>query len=243
MKIFGYVLESYGKYVKVRTQDGEYIIKSDKRPPKEGTKLELKNFGSGDYFAKVVAKKPYEFNELPSVKFVQMAEELLASQEIWNEHVKNRLAIAIGLFLEEVSKRRDIDKKLLTRFKSLLNERIGRRSDSGEVIGGTGILFPGNHADNSDKADKYAEFEKYLNILSGRYGLIINEGLVFVDRELGTFEVFVVGNHIFAKTDGQNLTLYFEKIPDGVEQLERRLKRVFRQVHIKLKGMDDGTYV
>jgi len=38
MRVFGLVPESYGKYVKVRTRDGEVIIKSDKKAPKEGTK-------------------------------------------------------------------------------------------------------------------------------------------------------------------------------------------------------------
>ncbi|MGQ9855765.1 MAG: hypothetical protein ACUVQF_03445 [Fervidobacterium sp.] len=254
MKIFGYVLESYGKYVKVRTQDGEYIIRSDKRPPKEGTKLELKNFGSGDYFAKVVAKKPYEFSELPSVKFVQMAEELIASQSVWDEHMKNRLTIAIGLFLEKISKRREIDKRLLQKFKTMFNERLGKVVRSSGILRGVDGLLSSveseignsmtvNEMQKADEADEYAEFEKYLNILSGRYGLIINGGLIFLDRQLGIFEVFLRNNHIFGRVNGQNVTLYFEKIPAGVEELEKNLKRVFNQVYIKLKGMDDGAYV
>jgi len=227
MKIFGYVLESYGKYVKVKTNDGEYIIKSDKKAPKEGAKIELKDFGSGDYVAKVLAKKPYNFRELPSVRFVQLSEELLADIELLS---KERLIIAVALILEEVSKRREIDKFFLKRLRALLNRVISTvpsNSNSGE--------------------ENLEDFQNYLNVLSGKYGLIINEGAVFLDRENGTFEVFLRNNRIFGVVEtnatGSSVTLYFEKIPENVEELEKRLKSNFNVVSIKLEAMSDGTYV
>jgi len=227
MKIFGYVLESYGKYVKVKTSDGEYIIKSDKKAPKQGAKIELKDFGSGDYFAKVLAKKPYNFKELPAVKFVQLSEEILEGIEI---RAKERFIIAIALVLEEISKRRELDKQFLQKVRSLIKR-----------------LFTSTTNKSTDDEKDFEEFQNYVNVLSGKYGLIINEGAIFIDRENMIFEVFLRDNRFYGIIDtsstGAAVTLYFEKIPENIGDLEKRLKNNFEFVSIKLEAMSDGTYV
>jgi hypothetical protein len=40
-----------------------------------------------------------------------------------------------------------------------------------------------------------------------------------------------------------SVTLYFEKIPENVTELEKRLRNNFDVVSIKLEAMRDGTYV
>ncbi|WP_448376126.1 hypothetical protein [Fervidobacterium sp.] len=227
MKIFGYVLESYGKYVKVKTSDGEYIIKSDKKVPKQGAKIELKDFGSGDYFAKVLAKKPYNFKELPAVKFVQLSEEILEDIEIT---AKERFIIAIALVLEEISKRRELDKQFLQKVRGLIKR----------------LVTPATNKSTDDEKD-FEEFQNYVNVLSGKYGLIINDGAIFIDRENMIFEVFLRDNRFYGIIDtsstGSAVTLYFEKIPENIEELEKKLKNNFNFVSIKLEAMSDGTYV
>ena len=234
MKIFGLVVESYGKYVKVKTSDGEYIIKSGKKAPKEGAKIELKDFGIGDYVAKVLAKKPYNFRELPSVRFVQLAEELVEGLDVLS---KERLIVAIALFLEEISKRREIDKSILQRLRKAL--RQSQAVDSAQQSM--------EKKESNDDRQELEDFLNYLNILSGKYGLIINEGIIFLDREAGTFEVFLKNNRIYGVTQQNamrsSVTLYFEKIPENVTELEKRLRNNFDVVSIKLEAMRDGTYV
>jgi hypothetical protein len=234
VKIFGLVVESYGKYVKVKTSDGEYIIKSGKKAPKEGAKIELKDFGVGDYVAKVLAKKPYNFRELPSVRFVQVAEELVEGLDFSS---KERLIVAIALFLEEISKRREIDRSILQRLKRALRKL--QTADAAQQS-------MEKKESDSDRQE-LENFLNYLNILSGKYGLIINEGIVFLDRETGTFEVFLKDNRIYGVTQQNSLsssvTLYFEKIPENVTELEKRLRNNFNVVSIKLEAMRDGTYV
>ncbi|AMW33573.1 hypothetical protein [Fervidobacterium islandicum] len=233
MKIFGFVVESYGKYVKVKTSDGEYIIKSEKKAPKEGTKIELKDFGVGDYLAKVLAKKPYNFRDLPSVRFVQLAEELVNDLEF---SAKERLIVAIALFLEEVSKRREMDKSMLQKLKMALKKTRSLNVESSD-----------DKTKENEKQQDLAGFLNYLNVLSGKYGLIVDEGVVFLDREGGTFEVFLKNNRIYGiiqeSTLSSSVTLFFEKVPENILELEKRLKDNFNVVSIKLEAMRDGTYV
>lgn len=233
MKIFGFVVESYGKYVKVKTSDGEYIIKSEKKAPKEGTKIELKDFGVGDYLAKVLAKKPYNFRDLPSVRFVQLAEELVNDLEF---SAKERLIVAIALFLEEVSKRMEMDKSMLQKLKMALKKTCSLNVESSD-----------DKTKENEKQQDLAGFLNYLNVLSGKYGLIVDEGVVFLDREGGTFEVFLKNNRIYGiiqeSTLSSSVTLFFEKVPENILELEKRLKDNFNVVSIKLEAMRDGTYV
>ncbi|QAV33631.1 hypothetical protein SAMN04488510_12835 [Fervidobacterium changbaicum] len=233
MKIFGFVVESYGKYVKVKTSDGEYIIKSEKKAPKEGTKIELKDFGVGDYLAKVLAKKPYNFRDLPSVRFVQLAEELVNDLEF---SAKERLIVAIALFLEEVSKRMEMDKSMLQKLKMALKKTRSLNVESSD-----------DKTKENEKQQDLAGFLNYLNVLSGKYGLIVDEGVVFLDREGGTFEVFLKNNRIYGiiqeSTLSSSVTLFFEKVPENILELEKRLKDNFNVVSIKLEAMRDGTYV
>jgi len=221
MRVFGLVLESYGKYVKVRTRDGEVIIKSDKKAPKEGTKIEMKDFGQGDYKAKVLAKRPGKFDELPNVSFIEISERLVdeMSRNSTNKLDRDDLVVNIALFIEELSKRIDVNSAFLQKFQKYLN---------GELDGNTEL----------------ADFENYINLLSGRYGLKKSKnGIAFLDRARGTFQVFVGDDSILGKIDGDSITLYFSKMPENVEELERNLRRSFSFVSFKLEGFVDGTYV
>ena len=221
MRVFGLVLESYGKYVKVRTRDGEVIIKSDKKAPKEGTKIEMKDFGQGDYKAKVLAKRPGKFDELPNVRFIEISERLVdeMSRNSTNKLDRDDLVVNIALFIEELSKRIDVNSAFLQKFQKYLN---------GELDGNTEL----------------ADFENYINLLSGRYGLKKSKnGIAFLDRARGTFQVFVGDDSILGKIDGDSITLYFSKMPENVEELERNLRRSFSFVSFKLEGFVDGTYV
>ncbi len=221
MRVFGLVLESYGKYVKVRTRDGEVIIKSDKKAPKEGTKIEMKDFGQGDYKAKVLAKRPGKFDELPNVRFIEISERLVdeMSRNSTNKLDRDDLVVNIALFIEELSKRIDVNSAFLQKFQKYLN---------GELDGNTEL----------------ADFENYINLLSGRYGLKKSKnGIAFLNRAHGTFQVFVGDDSILGKIDGDSITLYFSKMPENVEELERNLRRSFSFVSFKLEGFVDGTYV
>ncbi|HOK33376.1 MAG TPA: hypothetical protein PLM21_03040 [Fervidobacterium sp.] len=221
MRVFGLVLESYGKYVKVRTRDGEVIIKSDKKAPKEGTKIEMKDFGQGDYKAKVLAKRPGKFDELPNVRFIEISERLVdeMSRNSTNKLDRDDLVVNIALFIEELSKRIDVNSAFLQKFQKYMN---------GELDGNTEL----------------ADFENYINLLSGRYGLKKSKnGIAFLNRAHGTFQVFVGDDSILGKIDGDSITLYFSKMPENVEELERNLRRSFSFVSFKLEGFVDGTYV
>ncbi|HCL98419.1 MAG TPA: hypothetical protein DHW87_01455 [Fervidobacterium sp.] len=221
MRVFGLVLESYGKYVKVRTRDGEVIIKSDKKAPKEGTKIEMKDFGQGDYKAKVLAKRPGKFDELPNVRFIEISERLVdeMSRNSTNKLDRDDLVVNIALFIEELSKRIDVNSAFLQKFQKYMN---------GEFDGNTEL----------------ADFENYINLLSGRYGLKKSKnGIAFLNRAHGTFQVFVGDDSILGKIDGDSITLYFSKMPENVEELERNLRRSFSFVSFKLEGFVDGTYV
>ncbi|MEN3042302.1 MAG: hypothetical protein ABDH59_03240 [Fervidobacterium sp.] len=218
MRTYGLVLESYGKYVKIKTKDGEYIIKSDKKVPKEGTKIEIKDFGAGDYLAKVVAKKPGEFDQLPNVKFVVFSEKLIEKMQYKHS---NSIVVALALFLEELSKRIDINSYLLAKLKKILSN------------------------DKIDDEDK--KFQIYLNVLSGRYGLKKEgESIVFMDRKCSTFHVFLKDNKIFGKIEEgvtNSAIIYFEKFPENVQQLEENLRKSFQIVAIKLLNFSEGAYV
>jgi len=221
MRVFGLVLESYGKYVKVKTRDGEVIIKSDKKAPKEGTKIEMKDFGQGDYKAKVLAKRPGKFDELPNVRFIEISERLVdeMSRNSTNKLDRDDLVVNIALFIEELSKRIDVNSAFLQKFQKYMN---------GELDGNTEL----------------ADFENYINLLSGRYGLKKSKnGIAFLNRAHGTFQVFVGDDSILGKIDGDSITLYFSKMPENVEELERNLRRSFSFVSFKLEGFVDGTYV
>ncbi|MBP7303261.1 MAG: hypothetical protein ABFC87_06085 [Fervidobacterium sp.] len=221
MRVFGLVLESYGKYVKVRTRDGEVIIKSDKKALKEGTKIEMKDFGQGDYKAKVLAKRPGKFDELPNVRFIEISERLVdeMSRNSTNKLDRDDLVVNIALFIEELSKRIDVNSAFLQKFQKYMN---------GELDGNTEL----------------ADFENYINLLSGRYGLKKSKnGIAFLNRAHGTFQVFVGDDSILGKIDGDSITLYFSKMPENVEELERNLRRSFSFVSFKLEGFVDGTYV
>ncbi len=218
MRAYGLVLESYGKYLKVRTKDGEFIVKSDKKFPKEGTKIEVKDFGKGDYLAKIVAKKPGEFEELPNVKFVEMSERIISGLKF--KHI-NAVSVAVALFLEELSKRIEISNPLILRIQKLLSSK--------------------------DLDDEDKKFERYLNVLSGRYGLKSDsEVIIFIDRKTSMFHVFLEDNKIFGKVeDGiqNSVILYFEKLPENVRYLEESLRKYFQIVSIKLEGFSEGAYV
>ncbi len=221
MRVFGLVLESYGKYVKVRTRDGEVIIKSDNKALKEGTKIEMKDFGQGDYKAKVLAKRPGKFDELPNVRFIEISERLVdeMSRNSTNKLDRDDLVVNIALFIEELSKRIDVNSAFLQKFQKYMN---------GELDGNTEL----------------ADFENYINLLSGRYGLKKSKnGIAFLNRAHGTFQVFVGDDSILGKIDGDSITLYFSKMPENVEELERNLRRSFSFVSFKLEGFVDGTYV
>jgi len=221
MRVFGLVLESYGKYVKVKTKDGEVIIKSDKKAPKEGMKIEIKDFGQGDYKAQVLAKRPGRFDDLPNVRFVEMSEKLVdeMSHTPAEKLKRDDLVVNIALFIEELSKRIDVTGTFLQKFQKYLN---------GELDGNTEL----------------ADFENYINLLSGRYGLKKSKnGIAFLNRAHGTFQVFVGDDSILGKIDGDSITLYFSKMPENVEELERNLRRSFSFVSFKLEGFVDGTYV
>ncbi len=221
MRVFGLVLESYGKYVKVKTKDGEVIIKSDKKAPKEGMKIEIKDFGQGDYKAQVLAKRPGRFDDLPNVRFVEMSEKLVdeMSRNSTNKLDRDDLVVNIALFIEELSKRIDVNSAFLQKFQKYMN---------GELDGNTEL----------------ADFENYINLLSGRYGLKKSKnGIAFLNRAHGTFQVFVGDDSILGKIDGDSITLYFSKMPENVEELERNLRRSFSFVSFKLEGFVDGTYV
>lgn len=221
MKVFGLVLESYGKYVKVKTRDGEVIIKSDKKAPKEGTKIEIKDFGQGDYKAKVLAKRPGKFDALPNVRFVEISERLVdgMSYNISNKSRRDDLVVNIALFIEELSKRMEISGAFLQRFQKYLN---------GELDGST----------------EFEEFENYVNLLSGKYGLKrTKNGIAFLNRSHGTFQVFVGEDSISGKIDGDSIVLYFSKMPENAEELEQNLRKSFSFVSFKLEGFVDGTYV
>jgi len=207
--------------VKVRTRDGEVIIKSDKKAPKEGTKIEMKDFGQGDYKAKVLAKRPGKFDELPNVRFIEISERLVdeMSRNSTNKLDRDDLVVNIALFIEELSKRIDVNSAFLQKFQKYLN---------GELDGNTEL----------------ADFENYINLLSGRYGLKKSKnGIAFLNRAHGTFQVFVGDDSILGKIDGDSITLYFSKMPENVEELERNLRRSFSFVSFKLEGFVDGTYV
>ncbi|HOP82096.1 MAG TPA: hypothetical protein PL174_02660 [Fervidobacterium sp.] len=221
MRVFGLVLESYGKYVKVKTKDGEVIIKSDKKAPKEGMKIEIKDFGQGDYKAQVLAKRPGRFDDLPNVRFVEMSEKLVdeMSHTPAEKLKRDDLVVNIALFIEELSKRIDVNSAFLQKFQKYMN---------GELDGNTEL----------------ADFENYINLLSGRYGLKKSKnGIAFLNRAHGTFQVFVGDDSILGKIDGDSITLYFSKMPENVEELERNLRRSFSFVSFKLEGFVDGTYV
>ena len=221
MRVFGLVLESYGKYVKVKTKDGEVIIKSDKKAPKEGMKIEIKDFGQGDYKAQVLAKRPGRFDDLPNVRFVEMSEKLVdeMSHTPAEKLKRDDLVVNIALFIEELSKRIDVTGTFLQKFQKYLN---------GELDGNTEL----------------ADFENYINLLSGKYGLKKSRnGIAFLNRAHGTFQVFVGDDSISGKIDGDSITLYFSKMPENVEELERNLRRSFSFVSFKLEGFVDGTYV
>ncbi len=221
MRVFGLVLESYGKYVKVKTRDGEVIIKSDKKAPKEGTKIEIKDFGQGDYKAKVLAKRPGKFDELPNVRSIEISERLVdeMSHSPADKLERDDLVVNIALFIEELSKRIDVNSAFLQKLQKYMN---------GELNGNTELV----------------DFENYINLLSGRYGLKKSKnGIAFLDRARGTFQVFVGDDSILGKIDGDSITLYFSKMPENVEELERNLRRSFSFVSFKLEGFVDGTYV
>ncbi|HPT58770.1 MAG TPA: hypothetical protein PLD16_02950 [Fervidobacterium sp.] len=221
MRVFGLVLESYGKYVKVKTKDGEVIIKSDKKAPKEGMKIEIKDFGQGDYKAQVLAKRPGRFDDLPNVRFVEMSEKLVdeMSHTPAEKLKRDDLVVNIALFIEELSKRIDVNSAFLQKFQKYMN---------GELDGNTEL----------------ADFENYINLLSGRYGLKKSKnGIAFLNRAHGTFQVFVGDDSILGKIDGDSITLYFSKMPENAEELERNLRRSFSFVSFKLEGFVDGTYV
>lgn len=221
MKTYGLVLETYGRYAKVKTKDGEYIIKSDKKPPKEGTKIEVKDFGKGDYTAKILAKKPSDFIELPKVRFVDMAEKI--SERLSMKTIKNGnfITTAIALFLEELSNRIDISKELLEKLQKLLN---------------------GEELSTEDK-----KLDLFLNLLSGRYSLRNENGsFIFLDRKNSTFHIFTQDNRIFGKIEEGSFstaTVYFDKFPENIELLENNLKKHFNLVSIKLASFSESIYV
>lgn len=219
MKLFGLVLESYGRYVKVKTKDGEVIIKSDKKAPKEGTKIEIKDFGQGDYQAKVLAKKPGDFDYLPNVKFVEIGERLV-DETLYrgsSKMQKDKIVINIALFVEELSKRMEINNTFLQRFqKYLVDEPNGENN----------------------------EFENYINLLSGKYGLKkTKEGIAFLNREKGAFRIFIGDDTITGRISGNEIAVYFSRMPENAEELEKKLRKYFSVVSFKLEGFVDGAYV
>lgn len=237
MITYGLVIETYGKYVKVRTTDGEFIIKSDKSPPKKGTKIEVKDFGKGDYTARVVAKRPGEFAELPNVKFVDLAEKILErlfaatsnnTETLKNPQFylvtskdKNFVTTAIALFIEELSKRVDISNVILEKIQKILID--------------------------DDTSQEKKKNEYLLNLLSGRYGLKHENGnFTFLDRKNSTFHILTSDNRIIGKIEEgiESLALiYFEKIPENIQLLESNLKKYFQVVSIKLINLSEGAYV
>uniref|UniRef100_A0A7C5VL38 Uncharacterized protein n=1 Tax=Fervidobacterium thailandense TaxID=1008305 RepID=A0A7C5VL38_9BACT len=213
MKIIGLILESYGKYMKVRTPDSEIIVKSDRKPPKEGSKIEIKDFGYGDLKATIIVKRDDMVDHLPDLRLLEVSEKLSrlipGQLQEWSKDITARIA----LVLEEVSKKTDIDREFLKNFESYLA--------------------------NSDEF-----FEFYLNILSGGYGLLYRNGIfVFLNRKNSRFEVFTKDNKIKGLVTEKAVTLYFQRIPADVRELELNLKRHFGFVNIKLESLDGGVYV
>lgn len=237
MITYGLVVETHGKYVKVRTRDGEFIIKSDKSPPKKGTKIEVKDFGKGDYTARVIAKRPGEFTELPSVKFVEASEKILErifsstshnTQILKNSQLhsivlknKNFVTTAIALFIEELSKRVDISNIILEKIQRILTD--------------------------DDTSEEKKKVEDFLNLLSGKYGLKNENGnFVFFDRKNSTFHILTQDNRIIGKIEEgieSSAVIYFEKIPEDAQSLETNLKKYFQVVSIKLINLSEGAYV
>ncbi len=205
MKIYGYVVETYGKFVKVRTKEGEVVIKSDKANSlKDKKTIEIKNSGYADLQAKIVAG-PSE--ELPSLKSLQMVEQYFGEVDF---------ATRLARFLDEIGRRINIDAEFLKMLKEYVY-----------------------------KKEKDEEFEYVLKLLSGRYGLLSNgELIIFLDKTLGTFEVY--GESSIGKIKGvvkeTEVVLYFEKIPQKVDELYEKMKQYFGNVVIKKEGYEDGFY-
>lgn len=213
MKIIGLILESYGKYMKLRTPDGEIIVKSDRKPPKEGTKIELKDFGYGDLKATIIAKKDDTVDHLPDLRLIAVSEKLSRFIPEQLQEWSKDITVRIALVLEEVSKKTDMNREFFKNFE--------------------------NYLANSDGV-----FEFYLNILSGAYGLLYRSGIfVFLNRKNGRFEVFTKDNKIKGHVTEKAVTLYFQRIPADVRELELNLKKHFGVVNIKLESLDGGVYV
>ncbi len=204
MKIYGYVVETYGKFVKVRTKEGEVVIKSDKANSlKDKKTIEIKNSGYADLQAKIVAG-PSE--ELPSLKSLQTVEQYFGEVDF---------ATQLAKFLDEIGRRINIDAEFLKKLKEYVHK------------------------------GKDEEFEYVLKLLSGKYGLLSNgELIIFLDKTLGTFEVY--GESSTGKITGvvkeNEVVLYFEKIPQKVDELYEKMKQYFGNVVIKKEGYEDGFY-
>ncbi len=204
MKIYGYVMETYGKFVKVRTKDGEVVIKSEKANSlKDKKTIEIKNSGYGDLKAKIVAGPS---QELPSLKSLQLVDQYFGEVDF---------ATQLANFLDELSKRIIVDSEFLKKLRDYIYK------------------------------EKDEEFEYVLKLLSGRYGLLSNGNLViFLDKILGTFEIF--GEDTTGKITGlvkeSEVVVYFEKIPQKVDELYQKLKQYFGSVVIKKEGYENGFY-
>lgn len=215
MKIIGLVVEAYGRYVKVRTKEGDIIIKTEKRTPKEGTHIELKDRGVGDYSARVLAKLEPELTELPSLRTLATAERLLRNldQDFLVENGRE-VQVRLALWLDEISKRTSLTADLLQQIEDYLNGKSAQ------------------------------ELEGTLNLLSGKYGFLARHGVfVFLFRPASRFELFSKGLRIKGLVTDRSVTLQFSRMPSGVDELERELKRSFEIVNFKLAGMEGGFYV
>ncbi|ABR31391.1 hypothetical protein SU69_07850 [Thermosipho melanesiensis] len=102
--MYGVVSDTYKNLVKLKTKNGEVIVKSNKKIPK-GLRVEVKNIGEGDYKGKLVAGPK---GSLPPLRYVFLATKI-TEDEVYIERISK-------LFIE-LEKRIKLDKEFLSRFR------------------------------------------------------------------------------------------------------------------------------
>ncbi|QTA37886.1 hypothetical protein JYK00_09235 [Thermosipho ferrireducens] len=119
--MYAIVTETFGKFMKLKTKNGEIVIRSKKSVPKEGISVELKSSGNADFFGKIIAGPS---KKLPSLKFLVFAEKISKKKQ----HI-----VSIAFFLEELKERLKINNEIINIIKKYVE--IGEVNEEMKTIG------------------------------------------------------------------------------------------------------------
>ncbi|MBZ4650331.1 hypothetical protein [Thermosipho sp. (in: thermotogales)] len=128
--MYGIVSDLYRNIVRLKTNNGDIVIKSNKKMPK-GLKVEIKNIGQGDYKGKILMGPSKVLPSLDAIYYSSMITE------------DRSLVEKLSFLFEELSKRVKIDRSFLEKFKKYFE--AGEVDEDNKVFGNYVNLLSGRY--------------------------------------------------------------------------------------------------